>query len=67
MQPAILDLSRRLISADAYAIWRFDRAARVWHIVAQDGMSEGYHEQDIRAAENAKMSSDPSIAWRRTD
>jgi len=53
VQPAILDLSRRLISADAYAIWRFDRAARVWHIVAQDGMSEGYHEQDIRAAENA--------------
>jgi PAS domain S-box-containing protein len=53
VQPAILNLSRRLISADAYAIWRIDHAARAWRIVAQEGMSESYQEQDIRDVENA--------------
>jgi PAS domain S-box-containing protein len=52
VQPAILDLSRRLISADAYAIWRVDNASKTWHMVAQAGMSEGYREQDIRNVEN---------------
>ncbi|HEX3561065.1 MAG TPA: PAS domain S-box protein [Pyrinomonadaceae bacterium] len=53
VQPAILDLSRRLISADAYAIWRVDRTAKAWRVVAQAGMSESYREQDIRDAEDA--------------
>lgn len=52
VQPAILDLSRRLISADAYAIWRIDHAAKTWRIVAQDGISEDYHVQDIRDAKD---------------
>ena len=48
VQPAILDLSRKLISADAYAIWRLNCAAGVWRIVSSAGMSQAYHEQDIR-------------------
>ncbi len=42
VQPAILDISRRLISADAYAIWRGDAASKTWRIVSAAGLSEAY-------------------------
>ena len=48
VQPAILDLSRRLISADAYAIWRLDTDTDTWSIVTSAGMSKSYYEQTIR-------------------
>ncbi|HEX8922194.1 MAG TPA: PAS domain S-box protein, partial [Pyrinomonadaceae bacterium] len=54
VQPAILDLSRRLISADAYAIWRVNRAEKTWHIVSQDGMSEDYHRGGVRDLESTQ-------------
>jgi PAS domain S-box-containing protein len=47
VQPAILDLARRLISADAYAIWRINRASKTWHIVSQAGMSEVYYKSGV--------------------
>jgi PAS domain S-box-containing protein len=47
VQPAILDLARRLISADAYAIWRGDQKAKLWRIVSSAGLSEEYCEQRI--------------------
>ncbi|MEA2173643.1 MAG: hypothetical protein QOD00_1235, partial [Blastocatellia bacterium] len=51
VQPAILDLSRRLISADAYAIWRGDYQAKVWRIVSSAGLSEEYRGQRIEGWE----------------
>lgn len=45
--PAILSLSRRLISADAYAIWRFRPAEKRWEVVAADGLSEEYQSAFI--------------------
>jgi PAS domain S-box-containing protein len=53
VQPAILALSRKLISADAYAIWRVDHVTRVWGIVAQAGMSPAYEQHSIKDAKNA--------------
>ena len=50
VQPAILDLSRRLISADAYAIWR-QEADGTWHIVTSAGIPESYIERIIRAGD----------------
>jgi PAS domain S-box-containing protein len=50
VQPAILELSRRLICADAYAIWRLDTNTDTWRIVSSAGMSEAYYEQTIRDA-----------------
>ncbi|HEX8852248.1 MAG TPA: PAS domain S-box protein, partial [Pyrinomonadaceae bacterium] len=47
VQPAILDISRRLISADAYAIWRGDAAARTWRIVSAAGLSADYRAHVI--------------------
>jgi PAS domain S-box-containing protein len=63
VQPAILDLSRRMISADAYAIWRLDTQTDTWRIVSAAGMSETYYEQMIRGAEQApRMPAEPIIA-----
>jgi PAS domain S-box-containing protein len=52
VQPAILDLSRRLIAADSYAIWRIDPASKSWRIVAHDGLSDEHYRQTIQSVEN---------------
>ena len=63
VQPAILDLSRRLISADAYAIWRVNRKEKSWHIVSQDGMSEVYYRSGVKDLESTQSLLDrPFIA-----
>jgi PAS domain S-box-containing protein len=63
VQPAILDLSRRLISADAYAIWRLDTTTDTWRIVSSAGMSEAYYEQIIRdAGQSHYVLDEPVIA-----
>ena len=51
VQPAVLDLSRRLVAADAYAIWRLDRATNEWHIVSSAGVSERYAAQRLPASD----------------
>jgi PAS domain S-box-containing protein len=51
VQPAILELSRRLISADAYAIWRGDPLAKVWRIVSAAGLTAEFSEQQIEGWE----------------
>lgn len=47
--PAILDLSRRLIAADAYAVWRFDLATGTWGIAATAGLSPAYQQQMLQS------------------
>ena len=46
---AILDLSRRLIPADAYAVWRYRAATRRWEIGCATGLSESYQQVAIEA------------------
>lgn len=41
---AILDLSRRLIPADAYAVWRYRAGTRRWEIGCATGLSESYRQ-----------------------
>ncbi|HYJ47600.1 MAG TPA: GAF domain-containing protein, partial [Pyrinomonadaceae bacterium] len=53
VQPAVLDLSRRLIAADAYAIWRVDHANGLWSTVAQAGLSPDYDRQSLQDTGNA--------------
>jgi len=63
VQPAILDLSRRLVSADAYAIWRQDVESGTWRIVSSAGMSESYNEQMIQEADQPQYAlGEPVIA-----
>jgi|GEM_PF-1156382 len=42
VQSAILDLSHRLVAADAYAVWRLDAAANEWRIADSANLSEAY-------------------------
>jgi PAS domain S-box-containing protein len=44
---AILALSRRLVAADAYAVWRHQAAADRWGIVLASGLSEEYQRSAI--------------------
>ena len=39
---AILDLSRRLIPADAYAVWRYRGETQQWEVGCAAGLSEAY-------------------------
>jgi PAS domain S-box-containing protein len=78
VQPAILDLSHRLVAADAYAIWRRLRVADAlhWKIVSAAGVSDDYlnrivvdAEEDSRAIDRPVVSedvlSDSALAHRR--
>jgi PAS domain S-box-containing protein len=40
--PAILQIARQLLSADAYAIWKFIEERDHWEIISADGVSERY-------------------------
>ena len=40
--PGVIVLARTLIPADGYALWRFDVAARTWHIGASFGVSDAF-------------------------
>jgi PAS domain S-box-containing protein len=51
VQPAILELSRRLIVADAYAIWRGDPQTKIWQIVSAAGLSPEFGEHRIEGWE----------------
>ena len=47
--PAILDLARRSIAADAYAVWRMNSSDNQWHAVASAGLSEAYRVASLSA------------------
>ncbi|HYF63611.1 MAG TPA: PAS domain S-box protein, partial [Herpetosiphonaceae bacterium] len=46
--PAILQLARRIVAADAYAIWRYDPAAQVWRVIGAIGLSEQFQQETSR-------------------
>lgn len=42
MLGSVLSLSRELIAADAFGLWRFDDERQQWGLVASDGLSEEF-------------------------
>ncbi|MBI1915293.1 MAG: PAS domain S-box protein, partial [Planctomycetes bacterium] len=59
----VLDLSKRLIAADAYAIWRYRAHNGQWGIAAAEGLSEEYQRSTIQVlATTPSMPADPVIA-----
>jgi CheY-like chemotaxis protein len=46
--PAILDLSCKLIDADAHALWFFSSSSNSWKIVSASGLSEDYKHVAIQ-------------------
>ncbi len=76
--PAILTLSNRLISADAYAVWRLQPATGEWGIVSAEGLSEAFRETKIYVKDFSEgmppgaiiaedVFEDPRLAGRRAD
>jgi signal transduction histidine kinase len=60
---AILDLSHRMIDADAHAIWRLDTAAGYWKIAQASGLSPEYVAEALHVpAPREEMSSEPIVA-----
>ncbi|MCU1384757.1 MAG: domain S-box [Acidobacteria bacterium] len=45
--PGVVLLARTLIPADGYALWRFDVAAKRWHIGASAGVSETFTDRIV--------------------
>ena len=52
---AILALASRLISADAYAIWRLDADQSEWRIVSAAGLRESYSRDTVVAAVSVRQ------------
>ena len=59
----ILALSRELIAADAYAVWRLDESAGMWRVLASRGLSAAYLENSSIAGSGiADLSDEPIVA-----
>ena len=50
----ILDLSRQVLAADAYAAWRVDATLPQWRVVHAVGLSESFQETLTRAPSDAR-------------
>ena len=65
--PAVLDrilaLSRGLIAADAYAVWRLDESAGTWRVLASRGLSAAYLENSsVVGSGITDLSDEPIVA-----
>ena len=49
MLPEVLDLARRTLAADAYALWRYDEASDSWRVGAHSGLSDEYVASAVEA------------------
>jgi signal transduction histidine kinase/ActR/RegA family two-component response regulator len=59
----ILDVARRLVAADAYAIWRYDAGSGRWAIASSAGLSEGYRRGTVPVLDSTpQLSSSPVVA-----
>jgi signal transduction histidine kinase/ActR/RegA family two-component response regulator len=48
--PAILTISRKLVEADAYAVWRHDSPNKEWRILSAFGLSDTFRQSAVPAA-----------------
>jgi len=59
----ILAISRELIAADAYAVWRLDESAGMWRVLASRGLSAAYLERSsIVGSGVTELSDEPIVA-----
>ncbi|HLK31643.1 MAG TPA: GAF domain-containing protein [Terriglobales bacterium] len=59
----ILELSRQLIHADAYAVWRLDEDGSTWRVLASRGLSAAYLEMSsIPATGITELADEPIVA-----
>lgn len=59
----ILTLSRDLIRADAYAVWRLDESDHTWRVLASRGLSDAYLRSfSIAASGVTELTDEPIVA-----
>jgi signal transduction histidine kinase len=59
----ILELSRDLIHADAYAVWRLDEKMNAWRVLASRGLSPAYLEtSSIITGDITELADEPIVA-----
>ena len=71
--PALLQLARQFIAADAQAIWRFDQQDQRWTVLASAGLSASYATQFVPAGQVPEQpliisnmaALPPHLEWRR--
>ena len=62
VRAAVLDLSHRLIAADAYAIWRLDADSNDWLVADSAGLSDAYLRDHGRIPASGPMAGRPIVA-----
>src|SRR5262249_26836482 len=62
VRAAILDLSNRLVAADAYAIWRLHPESGDWVVTDSAGLSDAYQRDHGRIPSGAEMAGRPIVA-----
>jgi PAS domain S-box-containing protein len=45
--PTVLDLAQRVVTADAYAVWRYRQATDTWQAIATRGLSVAFQQATI--------------------
>lgn len=60
--PAILDLARRLMEADAYGVWRYSPETLEWQTLATSGLSAEYMRITAESFNNSVTIKEPIIA-----
>ncbi len=63
MLPAILDLSRRTLAADAYAMWQHDEPRDAWSIAIHSGLSDTYVASAERAVQGRPTTFSLKSRW----
>ncbi|HEU5087420.1 MAG TPA: hypothetical protein VFT99_08240, partial [Roseiflexaceae bacterium] len=65
--PAILELARQVITADAYALWRVHPTSPDWFILHSLGLSDVYQQKAARALNATRVAPDSVFATPDTE
>jgi len=60
--PAIVNLARRLVAADAYGVWQYNKANDDWQTLIASGLSEEYTDPTANPLDSPVIVTEPIIA-----
>jgi PAS domain S-box-containing protein len=60
--PTVLDLAQRVVTADAYAVWRYRQATDTWQAIAAHGLSAAFQQDTIHNYRGTIPFAEPILA-----
>jgi PAS domain S-box-containing protein len=60
--PAIVNLAHRLVAADAYGVWQYNKTDDTWQTLIASGLSAEYTDPAANSVENPIILTEPIIA-----